>query len=99
MPAYASAAAPKPPTNCTSGGSCDLVSIYIEPVINLLSGLVGIVAVISLISAGIMHATAEGDPQKASRARARIVNTLIALIAYFFLYAFLQFLIPNGLFH
>ncbi len=85
-------------TTCNING-CNLIAKYIQPTLTLLSGLVGIVAVISLISAGIMHATSEGDPQKSGKARARIVNTLMALVAYFFLYAFLQFLIPNGLFH
>jgi hypothetical protein len=61
--------------------------------------MVGIIVVISLIMGGIEYSTSEGDPQKSAKAKRRITNTLIALIAFFFLYAFLQFLIPNGVFH
>jgi hypothetical protein len=61
--------------------------------------MVGIVVVISLILGGVEYSSSEGDPQKSAKAKRRIANTLFALIAYFFLFAFLQFLIPNGLFN
>ena len=92
------APAPPPPSSCNAS-SCDLVTTYVQPMINLLSGIVGIMVVISLILGGVEYSTSEGDPQKSAKAKRRIANTLFALMAYIFLYAFLQFLIPNGLFH
>jgi hypothetical protein len=91
---------PLPPISpgCNING-CDLVASYVQPIVNLLSGMVGIIVVISLIMGGIEYSTSEGDPQKSAKAKRRITNTLIALIAFFFLYGFLQFLIPNGVFH
>jgi hypothetical protein len=86
-----------PPSSCNAS-SCNLLDTYIQPTIDLLSGMVGIVVVISLILGGIEYSSSEGDPQKSAKAKRRIANTLFALIAYFFLFAFLQFLIPNGLF-
>jgi hypothetical protein len=86
-----------PPSSCNIT-KCDLVTQYIQPIINLLAGVVGIIVVISLILGGIEYSTSEGDPQKSAKAKRRIANTLFALLAFFFLYAFLQFLIPNGLF-
>jgi hypothetical protein len=90
---------PPPPSSasCNSSG-CDLITEYLQPTINLLSGVVGIIVVISLILAGIEYSTSEGDPQKSAKAKRRITNTLFALIAFFFLYAFLQFLVPGGIF-
>ncbi len=99
FPAATVAAVTPPPTPGCSASGCDLVTTYIQPITDLLSGMVGIIVVISLIMGGIEYSTSEGDPQKSSKAKRRITNTLFALIAYFFLYAFLQFLIPNGVFH
>ncbi len=83
---------------CTKD-KCDLIAKYVNPGINLLSAVFGLVAVISLILGGINYAASEGDPQKASKAKQRIVNTIFAVFAYMFLFAFLEFLIPGGLFH
>ncbi|MGH7241496.1 MAG: hypothetical protein ACREGB_04330, partial [Candidatus Saccharimonadales bacterium] len=65
---------------------------------NLLSILVGVIAVASIIMGGINYSTSGGDPQKAAKAKARITNTILALVIYGFLYGFLQFVIPGGLF-
>jgi hypothetical protein len=97
IPTLASDTVP-PPVNCNGTASCNLATSYLQPTLDLLSGIVGIVVVISLIMGGIEYSTSEGDPQKSAKAKRRITNTLFALIAYFFLYAFLQFLIPGGLF-
>jgi hypothetical protein len=83
---------------CNESG-CNLSATYIQPVLDLLSGLVGVVVVISLILGGIQYSASEGDPQKSAKAKNRIAKTIFALFAYFFLFAFLQFLIPGGLFH
>lgn len=87
-----------PPINC-SKDNCDLIKAYVNPAINLLSAMFGLIAVISLIMGGIQYAASEGDPQKAASAKGRLYNTLIAIFAYLFLYAILQFLIPGGLFN
>jgi hypothetical protein len=86
-----------PAISCTSN-NCNLEDEYVIPIINLLSASFGVIAVISLILGGINYTTSEGDPQKISRAKVRIRNTIIAVVAYMFLYAFLNFLIPGGIF-
>lgn len=83
---------------CTNG-DCDLVRRYVNPAIKLLSGLVGVVAVLSFIMTGIQFSSAGGDPQKVAAARGRIGKTIAALIIYAFLYAGLQFLVPGGVFN
>jgi len=91
-----------PATNtCTNNArnNCDLVEAYIDPAINLLSALVGIMVVIGLITGAIQFAASAGSPQKAAKARERMINSGIALFAFAFLWAFLQFLVPGGIFH
>jgi hypothetical protein len=83
----------------TPGSAPDLVALYLNPAINLFSSLVGVVVVISIIVGGIQYSMSAGDPQKAARAKGRIMNALIALVAYAFLWAFLQFIVPGGVFH
>lgn len=87
-----------PAVTCSSN-KCDLIANYLSPTIKLLAAVFGTVAAISIIMGGINYTTSEGDPQKAGRAKSRITNTVIAVVAFLFLYAFLQFLIPGGIFN
>jgi hypothetical protein len=77
---------------------CDLIGKYVNPTINLLSIAFGVIAVISLVMGGIQYAASTGDPQKVTLAKRRIYSTVIAVIAYIFLFSFLQFLVPGGIF-
>lgn len=83
----------------TNSGNCNAITGYINGAISLLSALVGVVAVISVITGGIQYSTSAGDPQKAAKAKGRIMNAIIALVAFGLLYGFLQFIIPGGLFN
>lgn len=91
-------AAPNTGTDC-SKDNCDLIGKYVNPAIDLLSLVFGVIAAISLVVGGMQYSTSTGDPQKVSLAKRRIINTIIAVVAYLFLFTFLQFLIPGGIFH
>lgn len=84
--------------NCDSNNNCDLVALYVNPFINILSIIVGLVVTASLIVGGIQYTASGGDSQRAAAAKSRISNTLLAMLAFMFLYAFLNFLVPGGLF-
>jgi hypothetical protein len=86
-----------PPGVCDHDG-CDLVKLYVNPFIKVLSAIVGLVAAISLVMGGIQYSTSGGDPQKASAAKSRISKTILGVFIYGFLYAFLNFLVPGGIF-
>lgn len=89
---------PDPAAKQCSGGDCSgLINKYVNPFIRLLGALIGIVVVISLVVGGIQYSASSGDPGKISAAKSRISNSLIALLAYFFLFFFLQWLIPGGI--
>ena len=85
------------PAGSQGNGTACFFAKYVNPVIALLSAVVGIVVVISLIVAGIQYSSAQGDPGKIQAAKQRITNSLIALFAFFFLFAALNWLVPGGL--
>jgi hypothetical protein len=79
--------------------SCNLfLKNYINPIIMLLTALVGVIAVISIIVAGIQYASSADDPGAVTKAKQRIFNTILGLLAYIFLFAFLNYLVPGGIF-
>jgi len=86
-------------TDCNRENGCDLIKNYVNPSIKLLTAAFGLIAVGSLIAGAINYVTSEGDPQKTSRAKTRMVNTVLAILAYAFLWGFLQFLVPGGVFN
>ena len=76
----------------------EFINTYVNPIINTLAALVGVIAVISIITAGIQYASSADDPAAVSKAKKRFFNTIVGLLAYIFLFAFLNYLIPGGLF-
>lgn len=66
-------------------------------IIDFLSAGVGIVVVGSIILGGIQYSMAGGSPEAVGKAKQRITNAFIALVAFIFIFAFLQWLIPGGL--
>jgi len=88
-----------PAANCSRDGGCDLVKKYLNPAIGLLSALVGVAVVVSIIAGGIQYSASAGDPQKAAKAKDHIFNAVVALVAFIFLFAFLEWLVPGGLLH
>jgi len=76
--------------------NCDLVKKYINPMIMVVSALVGIGVTISIIYGGIQYASSADDPGKVSAAKQRILNSLLVLVGYGLFYVFLNWIIPGG---
>lgn len=93
----ASGQAKKPSGNCMNLNNCDLITKYVDPLINFLAAFAGVAVVISIVVGGIQYSSSGGDPAKASAAKNRIRNAVIALITFILLYTLLNFLIPGGL--
>lgn len=85
--------------NCSNLSQCDFIEKYLNPFIQLLAALVGVAVVASIIIGGIQYSGSAGDPQRATAAKNRIRNAIIALVTFLFLYALLNFLVPGGLFN
>lgn len=103
-PSYVSAGSPEDTDSvkevpvCQAGDACDsFLTNYINPFVILLSVLVGVIAAISIVVAGIQYAMSADDPGKVTAAKTRILNTVIGLVAYIFLFAFLNYIVPGGL--
>ena|SRR5260221_144452 len=85
------------PKNSGSDGTSCLYAKYINPLIDLLAGAVGLVVVIAIIFGAIEYITAGGDTQRSAEGRKRIIAALIGLAAFILLYGFIQFIVPGGL--
>ncbi len=87
--------------DCSSVGldqsNCGIIR-YLVIFIRALSAIVGITVVIMIIIGGIQYSASADNPQTAQAAQKRIGNAVIALIAYIFTFAFLQWLVPGGIF-
>lgn len=82
---------------CKGIGCNMLVKKYVEPGIKVLVALVGIVVAISITVAAIMYGSAGSDPGKVAAAKKRFASAVLALLAYLFTFAFLQWLLPGGI--
>lgn len=81
---------------CTKN-NCDLVKTYLNPFIKLLGIGVGLAATIGIAIGGVEYASSGGDPQKTARGKGHIIASIVALVAFFFLYAALKFLTPGNI--
>lgn len=70
----------------------------LNAVVNFLSIGVGVVVIGMIIVGGIQYSMAGDNSQATQAAKQRIMNAAIALLAYLFLFAFMQWLIPGGVF-
>lgn len=77
--------------------NCGIIK-YIVTFTRVMSGLVGIVIVIMIAVGGVQYTAARDDPQAVSAAKTRIRDAIMALIFYLFGVAFLQYLVPGGIF-
>jgi hypothetical protein len=87
--------------NCKEGTltqeNCGIIG-YIVTFTNALSVMVGLVIVIMIAVGGVQYTMSGDDPNAVSAAKERIKNAIYALIFYIFAVAFLQWLIPGGVF-
>lgn len=74
--------------NVTGGGGCgagdkgasDSINSVIKTVVNILSWVVGIAAVIMVIIGGLLYVISSGDATKAAKARNTIIYALVGLV-------------------
>lgn len=99
-PAVVVAKAEKGTNPDKSLGDSKSVFDWLQRAVNVLSGVTGLVILLSLIVAGIQYTTARDNASQAAAARDRIRDlALIVIPLYVFGYALLQWLIPGGVFN
>lgn len=74
------------------------VEEYLQLAVNIFTATSTLAIVASVIIFGIQYSASGGNPQATAKAKERINGAFIALIATLLLYAFLQWLIPGGVF-
>jgi hypothetical protein len=67
-------------------------------IIRFITDGVGLIIIASLIIAGIQYTTSRGEPKQLNQATKRIQSTATALLLFFFVYAIINYVIPNGFF-
>jgi hypothetical protein len=82
--------------DCSNGGNPIWGLLLMA--INILTAGIGIVAVGGFIYGAILWTTAEDKNAQIVKAKEVIFNVVLGLVAYALLYAFIQFLIPGGVF-
>jgi hypothetical protein len=80
-----------------TAGNCKIVK-YIVTFTNILSAAVGVIVTIMVAWGGVQYTMSKDDPQATAQAKERIRNALLALVIYIFMFAFLQWLVPGGIF-
>ena len=80
------------------GDGCS-VFIVLNLVLDILSGAVGIVAVVGISIVGVQYLTARGNEQQATKAKSRFFEVVIGVVAYVLLYSALNFFLPGGKFN
>ncbi len=83
--------------DCANVSDCGLIKTYLNPAIRFIAAFFGVAVVIAIIYGGIQYGSSGGDPQKVASGKKWIINAIVALVAFFFLYALLNFLIPGGI--
>lgn len=76
------------------GKGCGIYTV-LDLVMTIMTIGIGVLAVISISLAGITYATAGGNVAKTTKAKRRIYETIIGLVAYAAIFAILTFLLPE----
>ena len=71
------------------------VRYILRRVVEILTVTVGILATIGLGVSGVQYLTAGGNEEMTRKAKRRILEIVLGLVAYVLAYAFLNFIIPD----
>ena len=80
---------------CDKNGSS--VIHILSLVVDIMSIGIGILGVIGITIVGIQYLTAGGSEEKTRKAKRRMFEIVIGIVAYVLLYAFLKWLLPAGI--
>lgn len=84
-------------TGCAGeeNGGGESVMCVVRLVADILSVLIGIVGVIGIVYVGIQYLSAGGNEEKARKAKRRLFEIVIGLVAYVAAYGLLKWLLPG----
>ena len=82
-------------SNVNPGANTDLMSM-IQTILNVVFGIIGIIAVIMIIVGGVHYTTSQGDSAKLQKAKNTIMYGIIGLVVVLLAFAIVSFVL-NGL--
>lgn len=82
---------------CNSGDGNGIMQIFLVAV-NFLAIGVGIAVVGGIVFGALRYSSANGNASQAQQGITYIINSVIALVLFIFMYAIINFLVPGGLF-
>ena len=82
---------------CDNGNGEAMFEI-LAVLLNVLTWGVGIAATVGMVIAGYQYMMARDDASKVAKAKNRILQIVIGLVAYALMWGVLQFILPGGVF-
>jgi len=82
---------------CSGAGENPIIRAFVE-IFNFLAVGVGILTVLGIILGGIKYITANGNSSQAEQGITIIVNAVIGLLLFIFMFSLINWLVPGGLF-
>ena len=79
---------------CDDGKGSSIISV-LSLIVNIMTIGVGILGVVGITVVGIQYLTAGGSEEKTRKAKRRMFEIVIGLVAYVIIYALLNWLIPD----
>ena len=79
-------------------GESNPIFVGLLTVFNFLAVGVGVIVVGGIIYGGILISAGGGDAARTKQGTTLIINSVIGLLAFMFMYAFINFIVPGGLF-
>ena len=77
------------------GGKGESITCILELVVDIMTIGIGILGVIGISITGIQYLTAGGSEEKTRKAKRRMFEIVIGLVAYVLIYAILSWLLPS----
>ena len=74
---------------------CNGIGGLVLSIVDFLTAGVGILGVIGITVVGIQYLTAGGNEEKTRKAKRRMLEIVIGILAYVIMYAILKWLLPN----
>ena len=81
-------------TEANDGNTTDVMPM-VQIIINVILGLIGLLAVVMIIIGGIMYTTSQGDPAKVKTAKDIILYSIIGLVVALLAFAVVNFVLQN----
>jgi hypothetical protein len=76
----------------------NIIFVVLKGILQFLAAGVGLAVAGGIIFGGYMYITARANSGQIEKAKTTIINSIIGLLLFIFMYAILQFLIPGGVF-